>query len=71
MYGDDSDSGIKYQIKLKIRLLEKDNSEEDHTLALSQATMYCVMDYMNQHTFATTTARMLSEISYTVAMTVV
>ncbi|KKN36693.1 hypothetical protein LCGC14_0771070, partial [marine sediment metagenome] len=47
------------------------SSVEHQRMALTQATAYSIMDYMNQYTFAKTTADMIAEIAYTETLTLV
>ncbi|KKM50791.1 hypothetical protein LCGC14_1555860, partial [marine sediment metagenome] len=60
-----------YRLTIKFDMIIPDSGSKDHErLALSQATAYGIMDYMNQYTFAHKTAEMISEIGYTETLTV-
>ncbi|KKL80103.1 hypothetical protein LCGC14_2008160, partial [marine sediment metagenome] len=65
------DSKKYYRLTIKFDMIIPDSGSEAHKrLALSQATAYGIMDYMNQYTFAKSTADMISEIGYTETLTV-
>ncbi|MFX1391857.1 MAG: hypothetical protein ACFE9Z_17470, partial [Promethearchaeota archaeon] len=63
------DSIVYYNIHVYFDVFIPDTTEETHNLALAQATMYTIMDYFNQYTYAETTANMISEIAYTETIT--
>lgn len=61
-----------YKLTLKFDMIVPDSgSEKDTRTALTQATAYSIMDYMNQYTFAKTTADMVAEIAYTQTLTLI
>ena len=61
-----------YKLTIKFDMIVPDSGSEEHKrMALSQATAYGIMDYMNQWTFAKQTADMISEIAYTETMTLI
>ncbi|MHA1985254.1 MAG: hypothetical protein ACW98D_01325 [Promethearchaeota archaeon] len=60
-----------YKLTLKFDMIIADTTEETNKMALRQATAYSIMDYMNQYTFAKTTAEMIAEISYTEVLTLI
>ncbi|KKL45296.1 hypothetical protein LCGC14_2357100, partial [marine sediment metagenome] len=60
-----------YRLVIIFDMIVPDSGSETHKrMALSQATAYVIMDYMNQYTFAKSTADMISEIGYTETLTV-
>ncbi|KKM80539.1 hypothetical protein LCGC14_1338830, partial [marine sediment metagenome] len=70
--GEMSSSTMKYyRLTIKFDMIVPDSGSDAHKrLALSQATAYVIMDYMNQYSFAKSTANMISEIGYTETLTV-
>ncbi|KKM63056.1 hypothetical protein LCGC14_1515400, partial [marine sediment metagenome] len=61
-----------YRLTIKFDMVIQDSGSEDHKrMALSQATAYGVMDYMNQYTYAKQTADMIGDIAYTETMTLI
>ncbi|KKN42980.1 hypothetical protein LCGC14_0707860, partial [marine sediment metagenome] len=61
-----------YTLTFKFDLIVPDSGSEEHQrIALTQATAYSIMDYMNQYTFAKTTADMIAEIAYTETLTLI
>ncbi len=61
-----------YRLTLKFDMIVADSNSEVHNrMALTQASSYAIMDYMNQYTFAKTTADMIAEIAYTESLTVI
>ncbi len=64
-----ADSDIYYNVHIYFDVFVPDTTEDTHNLALAQATLYSIMDYSNQYTYAEISANMISEIAYTETLT--
>ncbi len=63
---------VYYMVEIKIAKVIPDDgnlSEEQQRNLVAQATMYPILDYFDQYTFAATTADMIAEIGYTEILT--